>query len=214
MKTLKINYIIAFIFLVLNLILIPLGIITNHSCLNLYLAIIAAIIISFILPCAQTIVKKDWPILFQIIICFHTLMGLSFSTAFNMYEYFRNWDMFLHGLFGIEALAFGYYIILHYDGLKLPIYIKVFLLLTFVLGLAAFWEIIEFTWSNISGNDVQHVFDEREKNGVSDTMWDIIIAFITSIITIVIFLIDKLFNKRLIKLIYKSLNYEEKSDLK
>lgn len=214
MKSLKINFIIAIIFLVLNLILIPLGIYADHSSLNLYLAIIGSILIPFIMPCAQLIFKKDWPILFQIIICIHTFMGLSFSATFNMYMYFKNWDMFLHGLFGVETLAFGYYIMLHYDGLKLPLYIKIFLLLIFVLGLAAFWEIIEFTYSNISGNDVQHVYDEREKNGVSDTMWDIIIAFITSFVTIVIFLIDKLFNKKLMKLIYKSLNFEEKSDLK
>ncbi len=214
MKSLKINFIIATIFLVLNLVLIPLGIYANHQSLNLYLAIVGSILIPFILPCAQIVFKKDWPMLFQIIICLHTFMGLSFSTTFNMYMYYKNWDMILHGLFGVEALAFGYYIILQYDMIKLPIYIKILLLLTFVLGLAAFWEIIEFTFSNITGNDVQHVFDEREKNGVYDTMWDIIIALITSSITIVLFLIDKLFNKKLMNLIYKSLNYEEKSDLK
>ena len=58
------------------------------------------------------------------------------------------------------------------------IFFNVFFLLIVTLGLSALWEIFEFTNSKIFDADVQHVLT----TGVTDTMRDIILAFLGSIL--------------------------------
>ncbi len=205
MTRLKWNFILAFVFLILNAMLIPIAIALDHDSVKFYISIFACPIISFILPILQLLLKKNWPVLLELIICVQSYLGLSISCAFNMYDYWYNWDMVLHGAMGVEALIFGYYLLLLFGGKDLSFLKKALILIMFVLGVAALWEIIEFIGGKIFNEDFQKVFDPREKDGVNDTMLDIIIAFVTSIITLFIFAIDNLCSRRLQKLIDKAL---------
>ena len=205
MTRLKWNFILAFVFLILNAILIPIAIALDHDSVKFYISILACPIISFILPILQLLLKKNWPVLLELIICVQAYLGLSISCAFNMYNYWYNWDMVLHGAMGVEALIFGYYLLLLFGCKDLSFLKKALILIMFVLGVAALWEMIEFIGGKIFNEDFQKVFDPREKDGVNDTMLDIIIAFVTSLITLFIFAIDNLCSRRLQKLIDKAL---------
>ncbi len=209
MTRFKWNLVVAITFVFLNVILIPIAILLNHDSVNFYLCLIPGVLLPFIIPIASLIFKKDWPVILEVIIAVQSYFGTSFASAFDLYQGFKYYDLILHGLFGIEGTLFGYYILVLFGGKDLSLIKKCFILFMFVLGCAALWEIVEFVFSRISGNDVQHVFDPQEKDGVSDTMWDIIIASITSFVTLIIFIIDKICSGHMLELLNKSLEKEE-----
>ncbi|MCR5705495.1 MAG: hypothetical protein K6G48_01645 [Acholeplasmatales bacterium] len=216
MTRLKWNFAIALVFVVLNLVLIPIAIAVDHDSVKFYLSLGLCILISFLLPVVQLILKKNWPVLLEVIICTQAYLGLSISSAFNMYDYWYNWDMVLHGAMGVEALIFGYYLLLLFGGRNLPFYAKAVFLIIFVFGIAAIWEMMEFIAGKIMNEDYQKVFDPREPDGVNDTMMDIIIAFVTASATILVFAIDNIFKGRLLKIVDKSLideKIEEKENV-
>ena len=64
---------------------------------------------------------------------------------------------------------------------------NIFIIISFSLAIAAFWEMTEFTIDNIFKIDVQKV----ASTGVFDTMKDIILAFIGSILFSCYYLISK-----------------------
>ena len=61
---------------------------------------------------------------------------------------------------------------------------SVIFIITFTLAVAAFWEIFEFTANIIFGGDAQRVV----LTGVNDTMLDIIVAFLGSILVSIIYM--------------------------
>ena len=74
---------------------------------------------------------------------------------------------------------------------------NLFITLLFVLGftflISGLWEIFEFTTDNIFGKDAQKVLT----TGVSDTMKDIISAFLGSLIIVVSYIYEKVNNMKL-----------------
>ena len=76
---------------------------------------------------------------------------------------------------------------------KNKIYINVLFVLGITFMVAGLWEIFEFTTDNIFGKDAQKVLT----TGVSDTMKDIISAFLGSLIIVVSYIYEKVNNMKL-----------------
>lgn len=104
------------------------------------------------------------------------------------------YDTFIHFLAGIFISLIAIYILdmLNMFNRKNVIFNVIFILL-FVLGISAFWEMIEFTADNVVHSDMQ-----RMATGVYDTMKDIIAAFIGTIMFDVIFYYEYKNNHKLL----------------
>lgn len=205
----KINIVLAFITWFINIVFLIIGIILKNNESNFYVSIILAFIFPLIIPMIEIVFKKRIPYLLEIVVCIQTILALSISQTFNMYENWKNWDMLLHGMMGLEGTIIGYFICIIYGGTDWNFFKKVVFIIAFVLAFASLWEIMEYTCDNIFNTDFQKVFDPNEKSGVSDTMNDIIIALIVCLVSVFICFIDNIIKKRLINYLNKTLNIKE-----
>lgn len=77
---------------------------------------------------------------------------------------------------------------------KNPLWVNILFIICVTLSVAAFWEFFEFINDNIFGKDAQKV----AKTGVNDTMIDMIMVFIGSIIYSIIYIIEVKTDKKLL----------------
>ncbi len=101
-------------------------------------------------------------------------------------EYYNKWEGFdkiTHTISGILS-AYVAAIILQYNKSKKQTF-NILFILSFTWLCAGLWETFEFTCNYLFGGDAQRV----TQTGVSDTMWDMIVAFIGSIIFSVYYVI-------------------------
>lgn len=103
----------------------------------------------------------------------------------NLYAKIYFYDSLAHFLFGIASSIFALYVLKQfkkYDIKKKTFNISYIIIMT--LALSAFWEILEFINSKIFLLDVQHVLT----TGVNDTMKDIILALLGSLLFSIFYL--------------------------
>ncbi|MGN0814739.1 MAG: hypothetical protein ACI4MH_05880 [Candidatus Coproplasma sp.] len=95
------------------------------------------------------------------------------GTVFNMYYIIPSWDLILHGYFGFWC-AQAMWLLLKAET-PLARYLFTFVC---VMGVAALWEVFEFTSDLLFGGDAQRVHESLELgiNPIIDTMTDMIIA--------------------------------------
>lgn len=101
------------------------------------------------------------------------VLAVNLGTAFNIYEAVPCWDLILHGYFGIWC-AQAVWLLLR---LEKPV-MRYIISFVCVMGIAALWEVFEFSSDIILGGDAQRVQESLALgiNPISDTMTDIIIA--------------------------------------
>ena len=87
----KINVVLAFITWFINIVFLIIGIILKNNESNFYVSIILAFIFPLIIPMIEVVFKKRIPYLLEIVVCIQTILALSISQTFNMYE---NWKSF------------------------------------------------------------------------------------------------------------------------
>ena len=97
------------------------------------------------------------------VVCAHVFLSVDCGTALGAYGYFGWWDLFVHGLFGLVCCG-------------LFVGLVSFLLMT--VGLAALWEVYEFTADLFLHSDMQGVEAAIAAglNPLTDTITDIAIA--------------------------------------
>jgi len=147
--------------------------------------------------------KEPMRILIAAITPFVILLPLIIKKIFKMNEYLRftyillvfillflgcvlefyskiTWyDSIAHFLFGIFSGVFSLIVLKLFNKYTAKnIYFNIFFIITMALGISALWEIWEFTSSKIFEEDIQHVLT----TGVNDTMKDIILAFLGSVL--------------------------------
>ena len=113
----------------------------------------------------------------------------------NFYGKIYIYDKLTHGLSGVMTSILAIIILVKsgcYD--KNPIWVNILFIICVTLSVAALWEFFEFTNDIIFDKDAQKVY----KTGVNDTMLDMIMAFIGSIIYSIIYIIEKRTNKNLL----------------
>ena len=118
-----------------------------------------------------------------IFLIFIILAG-EFGSVLKLYEIVYWYDSFTHFLSGTLTAYLGFLILKKEKLLTKKNSFNILFIISFVLAIAAFWEIFEFTADNIFGNDAQRVLE----TGVTDTMKDIICALFGGILFIVAYL--------------------------
>ncbi len=164
----------------------------------------------FILTFIPTIFEKrfkiDIPLEIEIIIIIFIYASLFLGEIKSFYTTYLWWDILLHISSGIVLGFFGFlilYVLYSQDKVHgSPIWIAVFSF-CFAVAIGAIWEIFEFAVDNIFGFNMQ-------KNGLNDTMWDLIVDSLGALITSTIgyyYLKDKkkgLFNRIILKFVKKN----------
>lgn len=151
----------------------------------------ASIIITITLP---YIVEK----LFKIKIDINTkfayiifvFMAHFLGATCELYNKIYWFDKFTHTLSGVLTAYAAILLLKHLKKYnKKDRFFNVLFIIAFTLMIASFWEMFEFTANILFGGDAQKV----ASTGVTDTMMDIIVAFLGSILYSIIYLF---FNKK------------------
>jgi len=113
--------------------------------------------------------------------------------SLNFYYKISFYDKAMHGISGVMTSILALVILVKSKCYKKnPIWVNVLFIICVTLSVAALWEFFEFINDNIFSKDAQKVLT----TGVDDTMMDMIMAFIGSLIFSVIYIIEKKTNKK------------------
>lgn len=113
----------------------------------------------------------------------------------DFYHTFDNYDKLMHFLSGILTGLIAIYVmslLKGYDKKKMTL--NIIFILGFSMLIASGWEMFEFTCDNLFRKDAQNVLT----TGVDDTMWDIIVAFIGSILVSILYIIEVKTKKKIL----------------
>lgn len=119
----------------------------------------------------------------------------------ELYNYIYWFDKFIHFLSGIVTAFVAIYLLVKFRKDK-NMFFDILVIISLTLAVAAFWEIFEYLSSFYFHMDPQKVLT----TGVSDTMGDIIVAFLGSILVSMCYYFENKYNydllvKRFIKTI-------------
>ncbi|MBE6153245.1 MAG: DUF2238 domain-containing protein [Firmicutes bacterium] len=121
--------------------------------------------------------------------------GHFLGSVLNFYYKIGIYDKLIHGLSGVMTSILAVVILVKskcYE--NNPIWVNILFIISVTLSVAAFWEFFEFINDNIFSKDAQKVI----KTGVDDTMTDMIMAFIGSIIYSVMYFIETKTKKKMV----------------
>lgn len=107
-------------------------------------------------------------------------LGLLLGSVLKFYQLVPGFDKFVHFLSGIISAVVAL-IFLKYSKTNTkstPIWFQILFIICFALAVASIWEFFEFFCDKLTGGDCQYVM----KTGVDDTMEDMLVAFIGSIL--------------------------------
>lgn len=176
-------------------------------------------VVALVIPVVNLIFKIRIPLAFNIAVAAFAFCGLDLASVLNFYGYVPYYDKFLHTAFGIVG-SFGVMIVLLYGkGERMKPWCFFLVIMLCVLGLAAFWEIFEYTVYAATGADMQHWMPAMQEvgsmrveeffesyNPLWDTIWDMIVAFFGVLLFYGIIFLDKLFGYKICKGIYAQVN--------
>jgi hypothetical protein len=123
-------------------------------------------------------INSHLPVEFDLITTLFLFSSLILGDFLAFYTRFWWWDKVLHTLSGFLIGLLGFFIIysLRYSQkIKMSPSMTILFSFTFSMGIAALWEILEFTIDSFFGTNMQ-------RSGLVDTMLDMIVAGIGAII--------------------------------
>ena len=118
-------------------------------------------------------ISEELNFIYILFIILTHLIGVNFNLFVSIYWF----DKFTHFVSGLLSSILAIYILRKFKKNDNNIFNYIFII-SFALMVASLWEIMEYTFSCILPVDPQKV----ELTGVNDTMGDIIVAFLGSII--------------------------------
>ena len=140
---------------------------------------------TYLLTLAPFVARKRWKIhipnsfLFAIVLFIYASIFL--GEVHNFYDRFAWWDAVLHLTSAVGFALVGFIAILLIDENEniqaRPLFVS-FMAFMLSVAVAGIWEIFEFTSDQLIGSNMQ-------KNGLVDTMWDLIIGTIGAFIATV-----------------------------
>lgn len=144
----------------------------------LYLRVSLSAFAPVILPIIERLLNRDFPRYVNYLITVHIILASDLGIALGFYDRFANYDLVMHGFFGLLAAVVAALFIKIWCGDEIDRIGLCVLVLLSVLGAAAAWEIIEFCGDTFFGMDSQCVKAAiaAGTNPIEDTMTDIIIA--------------------------------------
>ena len=111
----------------------------------------------------------------------------------ELYNYIYWFDKFIHFLSGIVTAFVAIYLLVKFRKDK-NMFFDILVIISLTLAVAAFWEIFEYVASFYFQMDPQKVLT----TGVSDTMGDIIVAFLGSILVSMCYYFENKYNYNLL----------------
>ncbi len=157
--------------------------------------------IPFLFPLYCYLLKKDLPIILNIMVCIEIILCIYGGSTFNLYSHIACYDLILHCYFGFVCSLFLYYILLQFNGKSINKVVLLFMIMLATLGVGALWEIWEYACDTIGGGDSQRV-QEALNLGISpvaDTMEDLMITFVGVIFFYLFLYLDKILHHRVLK---------------
>ena len=122
--------------------------------------------------------KVRIPAIVEIIFLTFLFVSSILGSLFYFYEYVEHFDKFAHMLSGVLTAVLGAFILKKWQvRSKNQLAFELIFMNIFSLSVASMWEIYEFLATKVLGSDLQRV----GVSGVTDTMHDIIVAFIGSL---------------------------------
>lgn len=108
------------------------------------------------------------------------LLGLILGSILNFYKLFPGFDKFTHFISGFVSSVVALVFLKKANLLKgkQPIWFSILFIICFSLAVASIWEFFEFFCDKFTGADAQYV----QSTGVNDTMEDMLVAFLGSIL--------------------------------
>lgn len=156
---------------------------------NIYGSLINfSIILVMALPwIIEKVFKIEIPGILRTIYLVFVFISHFLGSIVDFYHTFENYDKLMHFLSGILISIIAIYIMSLLNGYdKKRIVLNIIFMLGFTMLIASFWEMFEFINDNIFGKDAQNVLT----TGVDDTMLDMIVAFIGSILVSILYTIE------------------------
>lgn len=168
--------------------------VTDGSKLTMYIELPGASLLPFLIPVYNKIAKKSLPTVISTACAVFVFMAVCLGTCMDFYHKFWFWDLLLHGLSGFLCGLMIFVFIMDWNGAKLNPAGCFFLIFVFCMGIAAIWEVVEYSADTLFGGDAQRVQEliAAGKSPVSDTMEDIIAAMVGSIVFLLAVFVDKL----------------------
>lgn len=150
-------------------------------------------------PCLiRKILKIKLPESMELIYLSFLFLAQFLGSVVNLYAKIYWFDSFVHFVSGILTAVLSISILYwfhKYDSKS--IWFNIFFMIAFSLMIASLWEFFEFTSDSILKGDTQHVLT----TGVGDTMKDMIVAFLGSILTAIYYAYEKTMERK--QLFYK-----------
>lgn len=155
-----------------------------------------SIILVMLLPwIIEKLFKIDIPGILRTSYLVFAFMAHFLGSIVDFYHAFESYDTLMHFLSGVLTGFIAIYIMALLKGYdKKRIILNVIFMLGFTMLIASAWEMIEFTCDNLFGKDAQNVLT----TGVDDTMWDMIVAFIGSILVSILYIIEVKTHKKIL----------------
>lgn len=114
------------------------------------------------------------------------LIAGTIGSVLKVYDLVWWYDSLAHFISGTLSALLGLILLIRFKKNDKSFF-NILFIISFVLAVAAFWEIFEFTSDSLLGLDAQRVLE----TGVTDTMKDIILAFLGGNLFLTIFMYSK-----------------------
>lgn len=159
----------------------------NTGAYDRLLCSISIILVFFLLRIFKKIFKLKISDEMELVYTLFIILAHFFGSVVNLYNTVWWYDLFAHFLSGVLTAVLALVIISWfgvYDE-KNKIF-NVLFIICFVLMIASIWEFLEYGMDTFFNMNVQHSIE----TGVSDTMEDMLVAFLGGIIVSIIYLIE------------------------
>lgn len=143
-----------------------------------YGGFLAGMLLPFAPEFVRVIFKGKMTPRIELLYYIFVFIALHLGICMDFYKTVPYFDKIVHLLSGVFSALAGHYAIQHYKMSAAPDHFKAVFIVSFSLGIAVLWEFFEFACDKLLGQSMQQLVSI----GVDDTMYDLIMAFIGSLI--------------------------------
>lgn len=187
----KINNILIFIFSILSICIFVKDVNLNNT--DRFLGDLSIILVFFLPRIFKKIFKLKITGVLEMIYIIFIIIAQFFGSIVNLYNTTWWYDLFAHFLSGVLTGVLALIILKWFNMYKEKNKLfNVLYIISFVLMIAGLWEFLEYGADTFLGLNVQHSIE----TGVRDTMEDMLIAFLGSIIVGVFYLVESKSQKK------------------
>lgn len=152
---------------------------------NKWGGVIAGIGLPFLPPIIEKVYKSHISFRIQLIFYVFLFVALDLGICLDWYKTAPYFDKIIHFGSGILSALVGYYGLKYFKVVKTPRGFKVLFIISVCALIAVGWECFEFACDKFLGQSMQQLVSK----GVDDTMFDLISAFLGSLIGAALFTI-------------------------